>query len=221
MEKDDMLMNLDEKIPDKFFVFINESNPVTRNNIALTQQITSSGVTEALISKEKLNEYLIGKMQFAPYIPNPIQNYSISLFNLSVTNEYSVEYEAEYIRSRYFPLYPSRFSCIYAFGDYQTCQKASNLYDWDINTVKEFKLLKNPLNRVVKVNMEHVSLWRGIKNTYTSFDRNDIDNFWKSYWRGDKNINVEIPHINSEDKKTIASGTIYEYLIEGTLKLID
>lgn len=216
-----MLMNLNEEIPNEFYVFINESNPITRNNISLTQQITSSGITEALISKEKLNEYLTGTMQFAPYIPNPIHNYSISLFSISVTNEYSVEYEAEYIRSMYFPLYPSRFSCIYAFGDYQTCQKVAELYNWNINTVKKFKLLDNPLNRIVKVNMEHVSLWRGVKNTYTSFDKIDIDNFWKSYWRGDKDINVEIPHINLKDKNIISSGTIYEYLIEGTLRLID
>lgn len=214
------LMNIDEEVPREFFVFINSSNPVTKNNIELTGQFTSSGITEALISKEKLNEYLSGTMQYAPYVPNPIQNYSISLFSLSVTNEYSVEYEAEYIRKAYFPLYPSRFACIYAFGDYETCRKVAKLYNWDINTVKKFKLLYNPLNRVVKVNMEHVSLWRGIKSTYTSFDKKDIDNFWKSYWRGDKEIDVEIPHINLKDKNIISSGTIYEYLIEGTLKLI-
>ncbi len=221
MGKNNKLMNVDEEIPKEFFVFINFSNPVTKNNIELTGQFTSSGIVEALISKEKLNDYLTGKMQFAPYIPNPIQNYSVSLFSLSVTNEYSVEYEAEYIRSIYFPLYPSRFSCIYAFGDYQTCQKVAELYNWNINTVKKFRLLDNNLNRVVKVNMEHVSLWRGIKKSYSSFDRNDIDNFWKSYWRGDKDIKVEIPQIDLKDKKTISSGTIYEYLIEGTLKLID
>lgn len=221
MEKNNKLMNIDEEIPEEFFVFINSSNPVTKSNIELTGQFTSSGITEALLSKEKLNEYLTGTMQYAPYIPNPIKNNSISLFSLSITNEYSVEYEAEYIRSVYFPLYPSRFSCIYAFGNYQTCQKVAQLYGWDINTVKKFKLLDTPLNRVVKVNMEHISLWRGIKNTYTSFDRNDIDNFWKSYWKGDKDINVEISHFNLKNKTKFNSGTIYEYLIEGTLKLID
>ena len=221
MEKINKLMNIDENVPKEFFVFINESNPITKNNITLTKQYTSSGITEALISEEKLNDYLKGKMQFAPYIPNPIRNYSVSLFSLSVTNEYSVEYEAEYIRSKYFPLYPSRFSCLYAFGDYETCENVSEKYGWNIDSVKKFKLLDNPLNRVVKVNMEHISLWRGIKSTYTSFDRNDIDNYWKSYWKGDKDINVEIPNSNLEDLIKINSGNIYEYLIEGTLKLID
>ena len=220
MTKNIKLMNIDEEIPEEFFVFINFLNPVTRNNIELTGRFTSSGITEASISKEKLNEYLTGTMQYAPYVPNPIQNNSISLFSISVTNEYSVEYEAEYIRSAYFPLYPSRFACIYAFGDYETCCKVAKKYDWDINTVKKFRLLENPLNRVVKVNMEHVSLWRGIKNTYTTFERKDTDNFWKSYWRGDKDINVEIPYINLNNKNIVSSGTIYEYLIEGTLELI-
>lgn len=53
MEKINKLMNIDEDIPKEFFVFINESNPVTRNNIAFTRQYTSSGITEALISKEQ------------------------------------------------------------------------------------------------------------------------------------------------------------------------
>lgn len=221
MKKNNYLMNIYEEIPEEFFVFINFSNPVTKNNIELGGQFTSSGIEEALMSKEKLEKYLTGTMQYAPYIPNPILNRSISLYSLSVIKEYSVEYEAEYIRSRYFPLYPSRFSCIYAFGNYQTCQKVSQLYNWDINTVKKFKLLEHPLNRVVKVNMEHVSLWRGIKDTYTSFNRVDIDNFWKSYWKGSKDISVEIPDINMKDKRIIESGTIYEYLIEGTLELIN
>lgn len=218
--EENKLMNLNEEIPKEFFVFVNYSNPITLNNIELTKQFTSSGISEALISKEKLEEYLTGKMQFAPYIPNSNCINSISPFLLSVTKEYTIEYEAEYIRSTYFPLYPSRFSSTFAFGDYETCEKVSKLYGWSLETVRKFKLIPTPFNKVVKVNMEHISLIRAIKNR-AMFSRDDIDNIWKSYWKGEKELKLEIPSGLGNEKEFINSGTIYEYLIEGTLRVID
>ena len=70
MKENNRLMNFNEEIPKEFFVFVNYANPITRHNIEFTKQFTSCGVTEVLMSKEKLNEYLTGTMQYAPYIPN-------------------------------------------------------------------------------------------------------------------------------------------------------
>lgn len=219
MEKN-KLMNINEEIPKEFFVFVDYSNPITLNNIELTKQFTSSGISEALISEEKLEEYLTGKMQFAPYVPNKNCINFISPFLLSVSKDYMIEYEAEYIRSTYFPLYPSRFSSIFAFGDYETCEKVSKLYNWNLSTVRKFELVQTPLNKVVKVNMEHVSLLRGIKSR-TMFSKEDLDNIWKSYWRGEMKLTLEIPFGLGKEKESIQSDTIYEYIIEGTLRLID
>ncbi len=63
--------------------------------------------------------------------------------------------------------------------------------------------------------MEHISLaMHAFKVGY--FD--NTDPFWKSYWTGYNNLVVELP-IAEGGRKQYNSGVIWEYLIEGILKL--
>lgn len=85
---------------------------------------------------------------------------AVSSYCLTAVNDYRIEYDAEIHRKQNHPLYPSRLSSTYAFGDFETCREVSQKYDWNLDAVRQFKLLDCPLNRVAKVNMERVSLGR-------------------------------------------------------------
>lgn len=88
-------------------------------------------------------------------------------FSFNVVNDYALEYNLELYRYANECRYPSRMSAIYAFGDYGTCIEVNKKYNWDLKTVKKFKLLKNNeltdrLTRVTKHNMEIISYMRGV-----------------------------------------------------------
>ena len=55
------------------------------------------------------------------------------------------EYALEYIRRKKYKKYPSRFSCLYAFGDYESCKKVSELKKWPLENVKKYKIKKQTL----------------------------------------------------------------------------
>src|SRR5690554_3195793 len=115
----------------KYYVFVNMGNPIVKNNFGLSGRITSAGYLHALTSEESLNKYLLGTANYLPFVPNENQdNLGSSLFSLSVTDLYRAEYNAEVCRQDFFPKLPSRMSCVYAFKNYEDCQKAIAKYDW-------------------------------------------------------------------------------------------
>ncbi len=130
-----------------------------------------------------------------------------------------MEYDAELCRKYYYPKYPSRLSAIFAFGDYETCKKVNRKYGWDLSTVKKFRLNIDNLIRVIKVNMEIVSLMRTAYKI-GFFDDKTKDDIWKKYWNGTGDIDLELPDVESE-RKIYHSGEIFEYLIEGKPVLIE
>ena len=73
------------------------------------------------------------------------------------------------------------------------------------------------LNRVVKVNMEIVSLARKAYNC-GSILPDDFNEVWNAYWSGLGNIDIEIPALNLRDRNILHSGVIYEYVIEGIVE---
>ncbi len=154
------LLNLNEKIPDTFYVFVNMNNIMTKHNLEVTKGFTS-GAFGQLIFDDFAIKYLDGTVDYLPFIPNPNKDVQmVSVFYNNITSDYRTEYNCELYRRYKFPTYPSRLSAFYAFGDYETCLKVSKIHHWNISTVKKFKLEQSPFNRVVKVNMEIVSLER-------------------------------------------------------------
>lgn len=84
--------------------------------------------------------------------------------------------------------------------------------------MKKFKLINTPpLTRVVKVNMEIISLAR-LAYRISSLNKETKEFIWKNYWSGSGNITTELPGVHSK-KDIYDSGEIYEYLIEGLVKL--
>lgn len=204
-------------IPETFYIFCNTLNLVTYHNLKYGKSFSSAGFVEAHLNEESKKRYLDGTATYLPYERTQPSVNTVSPFMLTAMNEYRIEHDAEHVRIKYFPKLPSRMSAVYAFGDMETCREVSNKWGWSLESVKEFKLVPNELNRVIKVNMEVVSLARGVYKG-ASWSLEDIENIWKHYWSGNGNLSLDIPE--KEFRKVVSSGITWEYLIEGHLKLL-
>lgn len=204
---------------DTYFIFLNLANPIAKANFEASGRITSSIFSNAISNKEFLIKYIDGTAKYLPFVPNPDSDIvSPSLFNMSITNSYCIEYNAEICRYQYFPKRPSRLSCIYAFKDYKDCEKAINLYGWSAGNIKRFQLEESPLNRVHRANMELISLVRGLGYT-VSLNGIEQDKLWRHYWNGGGGFKIQIDNPLLLNEYT--SGEIWEYLIEGSLTCIE
>lgn len=204
-------------IPKIFYIFCDTHNLVTYHNLKYGKSFSSAGFVEAHFNEDSKKRYLEGTATYLPYERTQPSVNTISPFMLTAMNEYRIEHDAEHVRLKYFPQLPSRLSAVYAFGDIDTCREVSDKWGWDLSSVKQFELVPNELNRVVRVNMEVVSLARGVYKGAT-WGIEEIENIWKHYWSGNDNLSPEIP--DKESRRIVSSGVIWEYLIEGQLKLV-
>jgi hypothetical protein len=208
---------------EEFFVFVNLNNFICWHNLRFTKSMASAGYASAIIDESHMRSYLDGSADHLPYIPNPNRSQgAISLFSLSVFSDYSVEYDAEYVRGIKFRSAPSRMSALYAFKEMSDCRKANELYGWPLDTVRRFHLKRDPLTKVHRANMEIVSLMR-LVNPMASWSQEHKDAIWESYWSGVGEIEVGVPSVSDgiPSRQTIRSGVIWEYLIEGRLELAE
>lgn len=212
-----MLLNQNNNIPDTFYIFINKNNPVTVNNLKVSKTFASAAYQTCLFDKDFREKYENGKINYLPYKKCDTDLRTITPYFLTAINDYRVEHDAEYYRKENYPNYPSRFSATFAFGDYDTCEKVSNKYGWDLSTVEEFELVRDSLTRVVRVNMEIVSLVR-FAYKKSGLGVESINYIWEAYWSGKDELLMELPDNNFELKK-YSSEVLHEYLIEGMLKL--
>lgn len=171
-----------------------------------------------MFNSKYLENYINGKQKYLPFVPSNEVPFSPTSFSLNIVNNYTLEYNLELYRYANVNKYPSRLSAIYAFGDYETCKKVSELYEgWNINTVKKFKLKSlnglDELVRVSKHNMEIVSYMRGLDCRFFPIEDQNI--IYEHYWNGRGNLTLEKNGI------TYDTGEIYEYLIEGILELVE
>jgi len=212
------LLNTEENIPEVFYVFVNFGNFTTKHNLEITKGFTSAAFGQIFMT-DFIEKYVNGNIDYLPFIPNPSKDLMvISLFNNDITSEYQTEYNCELYRRYNYPKYPSRLSAIYAFGDFETCLKVSEKYHWDIKTVRKFRLEPTPLNRVVKVNMDIISVSR-LAARISMTDPDTQNKIWETYWTGYDNFQLELPTIKG--RKLFNSEIIWEYLIEGRLTLIE
>jgi hypothetical protein len=143
---------------DKFYVFVNLLNPTTEHSLHFVGEMMSAGFGSLSMGIGFEKPYIDGTAQYAPLSPNPDLTLGArSLFTGAVSTNYEVEYDAEYVRLLEFPRFPSRFSCLYAFKALEDRKRASDIYHWDMQTVRSFQLLPHDYNRVTRANMEIVS----------------------------------------------------------------
>lgn len=212
--------------PRYYYIFCNLLNPLTLHNLRFTKGFASAGAGSWAISKMQEGDtfwqsYEDGTANYLPFQPSertPKQAKAISPFQINVTAEYRVEHDAELYRHANKPLFPSRFSAIYAFGDWESCQAVADKYGWDLQSVRVFKLEPAPFNRVCKVNMEVVSLARDAYRT-ASFSAEEINKIWHHYWNGGGDMQLE--YMKGNTRNTVSTGVIWEYLIEGRVNKVD
>ncbi len=119
------LFNLNEDIPDEFYIFVNQMNPITHHNFTVTKTFTSSAVSCIEIDKSFIKKFINWTARYLPFEPCQSDNRSPSPYMLSAINDYKIEYDAEVFREKNYPLYPSRLSALYAFGDLETSKYVS------------------------------------------------------------------------------------------------
>jgi len=211
------ILNSDSKCPEIFYIFVNRNLPITNHNLNFTKTLFSAGYMNCNADTSFLEKYLNGTATYNPLMYCESDLKAKSPFCINIINECRVELDAEYFRYEHYPFFPSRFSSVFAFGDYTTCEKVAEKYRWDIDTVEKFNLMGDPLTRIVKTNMEIVSLARHAYRV-SSMDRKSIEYIWNAYWKGEGNLSIELLGKNFH-REICESGEIYEYLIEGILKL--
>lgn len=221
------LINMDEDCPKVFYVFIGLGNSIYSKmnyyNYKLNNSLISGGFKNLEISNIDINDFIMGNIIYAPFIPNSTTFLSPTSHLMSVINSYQGEYILEFYRKRE---YPSRFSCLYAFGDYESCEKASKLYPkiFELSKVKKFKLkiTNTDLDKCIKVakcNMEIVTrMWNC---DISSFDKDSISRISYAYWNGTGQVATEIQNIEDGLYSQTISDVLYEYLIEGILEEVD
>lgn len=219
------LINLDEDCPKVFYVFIGLGNSIYSKinyyNYKSNNSLISGGFKN-LVNID-INDFIMGNIIYVPFIPNSTTFLSPTSHLMSVINTYQVEYILEFYRKQE---YPSRFSCLYAFGDYESCEKASRLYPkmFDLSKVKKFtlKITNTDLDKCIKVakcNMEIVTrMWNC---DISSFDKDSISRISHAYWNGTGQVATERQNIEDGLYSQTISDVLYEYLIEGILEEVD
>ncbi|MDD5016080.1 MAG: hypothetical protein PHW73_13470, partial [Atribacterota bacterium] len=110
-----MLLNHKEPIPSRFYIFVNQLNPITYHNLTITKTFVSGAYSQCSFDKDFVEKYFKGTIDYMPFVPNQEQDLkSISLYHTTAINDYATEYNAELKRKSDFPLYPSRLSATYA-----------------------------------------------------------------------------------------------------------
>lgn len=216
------MLNIDEDAPEIFYIFIGRGtriyNQVNLNNYKLNGCIISGGFAGIIENRYNTRDFILGNIQYAPFIPNKNCNSNPTSHTMAVTNSYNTEYILEYHRNKQ---YPSRFSCVYAFGDYESCEKAIKIYKWDLNNVRKFKLKKTNSEldsciKIAKCNMEIVTrMWNC---DIAIFERESIEKMAEAYWAGIGQITTETTDIDSKTRIQRTCDVLYEYLIEGILE---
>ena len=210
------MLNVNEDIPAEFFIFVNQLNPQTEHNLKITKSFASAAATTASFSEDDFRRYLSGSLSFLPYHAARLEGVALSPYFMSAINDYRIEYDADFVRGQTNRLYPSRLSAVYAFGDYASCEEVSRKYRWPLKQVQKFKLKPWPFTRVVKVNMEVVSL---LRRAYRVSSVQDPGSLWHHYWSGGGNLQLELPGAGFK-RESYDSGVIWEYLIDGAVELI-
>ena len=210
-----MLLNVRENIPKNFYIFVDTDNPITARAMRTTKTFSSSAYTMCRHSKSFLEKYIKGKVRYLPYKECSQDMKVFSPYYMAVVNEFGIEHDAERVREKFYPLYPSRLSAVYAFGDYDTCVKVSKKHNWDLKSVRRFELVNDRSTRVIKVNMEIVSATRSM-DIHCNLDEETRELLWKNYWTGSSYVPIG-PHLANYPIGTLKVDDIFEYLIEGSL----
>lgn len=226
-------LNTNEELPNYFYIFTNRNEDVFWNqcenhNINIRNGLlVSAGFYNAICPDKKQRErFLDGELIYAPFVPNYTTTLGKSSpFTFRLIQRYNLEYALELTRYNHFKTYPSRFSCIYAFGSLEECIIFSKgKKNWDIGGLKKFRLLSDDENKeyikVVRANFKFIGLMESYPMMMLSSKGQEL--LCRHYWEGKGKL--VLPEIKiaedvlSEERKC---DNLNEYLIEGVLEEVE
>jgi hypothetical protein len=97
------LLNVNEDIPDKFYVFLSHANNIIgqsyKHNYSLNHELLSAGMNN-YFDKHKREKYISGDIDYLPFVKNnaDYQTNGISSYSFRLIQQYSVEYNLEIYR---------------------------------------------------------------------------------------------------------------------------
>lgn len=206
-------------IPEQFYLFTNRNRFGLPPTASEGTSYVSAAYAACQTSEEFAAKYRDGGANYLPYLPEKPDLPQIPQHIMSIGTDMRVEYDAENIRLKYFPFAPSRVSALFAFGDEDSCKRANDYFAWDIKRVMRARLSLDPYVRVWRVNMEIVSILRELYATTSAPE--SFSDLWRSYWAGEGNVSVRLPReIERGGRRTVTSGVLWQYLVEGRLDII-
>ena len=219
-------MNTNEKVPEYFYIFTGRNpdslfSQIEKYNIGLRDGTIISNGFQQMFSMNNPKVFLTGDVDYLPYIKNPDYFGGVSPFNWRIVERYSIEYNLEVYRLQHYKHYPSRFSGLFAFGDYETCKNISNKYPkiWKLEDCMKYKLkdcgVYNEYIKVVKTNYNIIGLLDHLGYGESIFGNEAV---YDAYWKGQENLKraaYSEKGIVLPERKV---GARYEYIIEGILE---
>jgi len=214
------LMNCDADCPSEVYLFSNRLSIATQRARKETGHI-ASGAFVKLGDPDILAKYDAGTLKYLPFVRAAADKIGFSPYFLAPVNDYRIEHDCELVRAHRYPLYPSLFSAIFAFGDFDTCLEVHNKYrrSWPMESVKKCRLIPNPRNRVVRVNLEYHSIARQIYKL-PGVPVAEIARFWDEYWSGNRRISFDFFTNPAHPKHHFEAGCFWNYIIEGDLEVV-
>lgn len=205
-------------IPEVFYLFTNRNRFGRAEPSAASGSYVSAAFAACEVDERFAAKYRNGTANYLPYLPQESDLPSVPTHILSTDTGFRAEYDAENVRREYYPFAPSRVSALYAFGDEETCKRAHDYYAWDIKRVVTARLRLGKDVRIWRVNMEIISILREAYATTQAVGH--YDDAWRSYWTGEGNIAIRLPRgITHSGRKSVNTGIMWQYLIEGRLEV--
>jgi hypothetical protein len=207
-------------IPEEFFIFANRNRLGVYESSAGTKSFVSAAYAACRTDESFARKYRDGTVNYLPFQPQESDLPNVPEHILSVDTGFRLEYDGESIRREFYPYAPSRVSAIFAFGDEEACKHAHDYYSWDVRNVRKARLTGDSYVRVWRVNMEIVSVLREIYASSRTVG--SYSDAWRSYWTGEGAQSIRLPkEITHSGRRTVSTGVIWQYLIEGRLEIVD
>jgi hypothetical protein len=205
-------MTLLDDPPERYFIIVNSVWPTTRTALESTGRFASAAFEAMKGDSSIASAFAAGTLDYLPYIENPSWLGRWSVPGRTVALRYRVDHDAELVRRQHFPRSPSRFSAVFAFGDGESCERVEAALEWERKDRREFRLLPDPCNRVVRLNFHAYTAARERYLTELDFRCEEREELWMPYWTGGPPPLDPLPARFREP--------LWEYLIEGVLETV-
>jgi hypothetical protein len=207
-------------VPEAFYLFTSKNRFGVPEILVDGKSYISAAYAACRINEAFAAKYRAGAVNYLPYQPQESDLPNVPKHILSVDTGFRLEFDGESVRKEHYPYAPSRVSAIFAFGDEDSCKRAHDYYAWDVKRVRRATLRKDPNVRVWRVNMEIVSALREIYALSRSVGR--YADAWSAYWAGEGSLSIRLPKEAAHaGRRTVNTGTLWQFLIEGRLEIVD